>query len=173
MKPTYLLLRVAKLFSLFGFIVCLFIAYYYLPENVATHFNKGGFADEYMKKGTFFYVAGIFVLIFNITLSLLGRFLSSIPNSMMKVPNSRYWLADKESREALNDILRNWLNSLTALVNILLIFCLFLILMYSMNKIGSIEEFSWMLFISFIVLMGWTFFLPVRLFFRPKKTALE
>lgn len=144
----------------------LLITYYSLPNPVAIHFSAVGQADEYVDKSVLFYVAGIFIVLFNVLLSLATRFIFSIPAHFFPMPNRNSWLADKESRFYFMSLLRNWLNSFIFIGNILLFACLFILLKLNSATIANPADYSWIMFAGMAVLLLWLFFLPVRLLMR-------
>jgi len=171
MKPIYFLFRAAKVFTLLFFIGALLYVYFYLPEQIAVHFNQYGQADNYLTKSEFFYGAGLFIILFNVAVSILGRFVVVLPPGMIRVPNREFWLATKESRNVLNHIVRNWLNGLLALINLLLIASLLVILSVNAEAEAGIDDYAWVFLVAIAVLIGWVVYLPVRL--RLQKAVVE
>jgi uncharacterized membrane protein len=166
MKASYLLIRFLKLLSLVAFIVMLFLTYYRLPNPVALHFNDAGRADQYIDKTVLFYAGGVFIVLFNVILSIAARFIFTVPAQMFPMPNRRYWLADKESRFSFLAILRDWLNSLVVIGNILLFACLFILLKLNGSDEADPASYSWLLIVGLAALCVWVFFLPVRLYIK-------
>jgi uncharacterized membrane protein len=163
MKAGYLLLRFMKVLSLAAFLVVLFLAYYYLPANVAIHYTEFGRPDAFVDKPTLFYMTGIFVVVFYVAVSLLARLIFSVPVKLFPMPNRTYWLRDRENREEFHEILRDWLNSLVVIVILLVILCI-----SSLMRLNTAEEpdglqYTWILYAGTIVLAVWFLFLPLRL----------
>lgn len=163
MKAGYLLLRFLKFLSLLFFIGFLFIAYYYLPPNVAVHYNSSGIADYYVDKQILFYGCGVFIVIFNMALSLLSRIIYSVPAKLFSMPNRNYWLADQENQQGFQEILRDWFSSLVVLINSFLILCLYAIYSINTSSDKTIADYTWLLNIGLVILIAWIIFLPVRL----------
>jgi uncharacterized membrane protein len=170
MKATYFLIRFLKVFSLVAFVAMLFLAYFYLPNPVAIHFNEVGTADQYLDKQVLFYAGGLFMVLFNVILSIAARFVFAVPAQMFLMPNRGYWLADYESRLSFLAILRDWINSFASMGNILLILCLFILMKLNRVEDADPANYSWIMYISLAALFIWLFFLPVRLLI--KKGAL-
>jgi uncharacterized membrane protein len=166
MKATYFLIRFLKIASLVAFIAMLFLAYFYLPNPVAIHFNDTGTADQYIDKPVLFYTCGIFIVLFNVILSIAARFVLSVPAQFFPMPNRGYWLADRESRYSFLAILRDWLNSFVFVGNMLVLACLFILM--KLNRIEDVNpgNYSWILFAGLAALFIWLFFLPVRLLIK-------
>ena len=76
------------------------ITFYYpnLPEIIASHFNAAGEANDFMSKQNFviFEAIILFLIIFEFT--LLPLFLRKMPDSLINIPNKKYWLS-AERRE--------------------------------------------------------------------------
>ncbi len=167
MKPVYLLIRAAKVFSLLFFIGVLLYIYFFLPEQVGVHFNEWGHADNYLPKSQFFYGAGLFIILFNVAVSLLGRFLTALPPKLLPVPNRELWSATPETRNTFSYLLRNWLNGFVTIINVLLVGML-LVLLQVNTEIGSdIEDYAWVFVGGIVGVLAWVAYLPVRLLMRP------
>lgn len=170
MRAGYLLLKFLRYISIALFVVLLFIAYYYLPDNVGIHYNEWGKADAFMDKSTFFYTGGVLIVFFNIAIALLARLIISVPVSAFPMPNSKYWQADKENRHEFYEILQDWLNSLIVIVNFLFILCLYALLRIHTSIQFTVSDYWWLLPIALGAIGIWLFFLPTRLLI--KKNAL-
>ena len=171
MKGTYLLIRFLKIFSLLAFVGMLLLAYYRLPNPVAIHFNSAGQADEYVDKSVLFYVGGIFIVLFNVLLSLAAKFIFSVPAQLFPMPKRHYWLADKESRFEFLSLVRNWINSFVFIGNTLLFVCLIILLKVNNADGAAPADYSWVLIVGLAALGIWLFFLPVRLFLKKSEAV--
>jgi uncharacterized membrane protein len=166
MKATYFLIRFLKIFSLIAFIAMLFLAYFYLPNPVAIHYDEAGRADQYINKPVLFYTCGLFIVLFNVILSIAARFILTVPAQLFPMPNRRYWLADPESRFSFLAILRDWLNSFVFVGNSLVLICLFILMKLNRIEDADPTNYSWILFVGLAALFIWLFFLPVRLLIK-------
>jgi uncharacterized membrane protein len=166
MKPVYLLFRVAKVITLLLFIGLLLYLYFLLPEQIGIHFNQFGQADNYLSRSQFFYTAGLFLIFFNIAISLLGRFLAAMPASLLPVPNRDFWSATPELRIQLNYLLRNWLNGFMALINIVMALTLFVVFKINTDLDASIGNYGWVFIGALAAIAAWVAYLPVRLMMR-------
>ena len=171
MKPIYLLIRAAKVFSLLFFIGVLLYIYFFLPNQVAVHFNEWGHADNYLSKSQFFYGAGLFAIIFNVAISLLGRFVTALPPKLLPVPNREMWSSTPETRNAFSYILRNWLNGFVVIVNVLLVGTVLVLLQVNNETNADIEDYAWVFVMGIIGVLVWIAYLPVRLLMRPRAVA--
>lgn len=163
MKVGFLLLRFMKVISLAGFIILLFLAYYYLPANIAIHYNDVGRPDGFIDKPTFFYVYGIFVIVFYVAVSLLARLIFSVPAKLFPMPNRTYWLRDEENREEFQEILRDWLNSLIVIVIAWVSLCLYALFQLNTRESPDVMDYTWIFIAGAVVLALWILFLPIRL----------
>jgi uncharacterized membrane protein len=168
MRPLFLVVRLLKVLSWVGALAFLLYSYYYLPDQIAIHYNEQGVPDNFLSRETFFYVASFFIILLNLLLSLIGRLLLTLPNQLLPVPNRQHWLADAEGREQLMYVLRNWINSLAAVLNIYIIAMLFITLRLHTNQRVFLSDYTWMLFAGLAVIVGWIAYLPIRLRFKHK-----
>ncbi len=166
MKAGYLLLRFLKFLSLVFFIGFLFIAYYYLPPQVAIHYNISGIADQYASKEMVCYAFGGFAILFNTALSLLNRIIYSVPAKLFAMPNRNYWLADRDNQQGFHEILHDWLSSLIVLVNSFLFLCLYILYTINTSTEKTAADYAWLLNAGLFVLIAWIIFLPVRLLIK-------
>lgn len=166
MKAGFLMLRFMKLLSLAAFMVVLFLAYYYLPSNVAIHYSEFGRPDAFIDKQTLFYATGIFVVVFYMAVSLLARVIFSVPAKLFPMPNRTYWLKDQDNQEEFHEILRDWLNSLVVIVVLWVILCIYALLRLNTSEEADSLNYTWVLNVGAIVLIGWILFLPLRLLIK-------
>lgn len=94
-------------------------AYYFpqLPETVAIHFGLSGRPDSWSSKTTmiaFSYGLTVFMLILFLGISC-G--MSRIPESLVNLPNKRYWLSEERRRETFEWLSHHllWFGSATVL----------------------------------------------------------
>lgn len=85
------------------FLVGVFLAhcaFYYsaLPEKMASHFNGFGEADAWMLKTNFFIFEGVILFFILAEFTLIPYLIKISPDSLINLPNKKYWLA-KERRE--------------------------------------------------------------------------
>jgi cell shape-determining protein MreD len=163
---THLFLRFFKTFTLLAVIVALGFAYFYLPERVITHFNQFDNPDSFIGKEQFFYMAGITAVVFNITLALLANMVSSIHPRYLHVPNSTFWMENKDSRKHFYEIYEQWLSSLAILINIFLVVCIAVLIRGRFRETQSVFDYSWLPMLGGILLLGWIIYLPFRLRFK-------
>ncbi len=169
MRPFYLVVRLFKILSWLGALVFLLYSYYYLPDQIAIHYNEQGVPDNFLPRETFFYVSAFFIILLNLLLSLIGRLVLGLPNQFLPVPNRQYWLVNAESREQLMYVLRNWINSLATVLNIYILAMLFITLRLHTNQRVFLSDFTWILFAGVAIFVGWILYLPIRL--RYSKTV--
>ena len=166
MRPLYLVVRLLKILSWLGALAFLLYTYYYLPEQIAIHYNSQGVPDNFLSRETFFYVVAAFIILLNLFLSLIGRMLLNFPDELLFIPNRNYWLANAESREKLLFLLRNWINSLATILNFYIMAMLFITLRLHTNQRVFLSDYTWILFAGLALLIGWIAYLPIRLRFK-------
>ncbi len=165
MRSFYLTIRLTKILSLLGSLSFLLYILYYLPDQIAIHYNSSGIPDNFLSRDAFFYVFASFILLLNVVLSLIGRLIPGLPAQVLSVPS--HWLADAFTREELMYTLRNWLNSLATALNVFLIMLLFVTLRLHTNQKVFLSDFTWVLFVGVAIVIGWVVYLFVRLRAKP------
>ncbi len=166
MRPLYLVVRLLKILSWLGALAFLLYTYYYLPDQIAIHYNPQGVPDNFLSRETFFYVVAAFIILLNLFLSLIGRMLLNFPNELLFIPKRDYWLANAESRDKLLFVLRNWINSLATVLNFYIMAMLFITLRLHTNQRVFLSDYTWILFAGLALLIGWIAYLPIRLRFK-------
>ena len=172
MRPTFLVIRLCKILSWLGVLAFLLYIYYYLPEQIAIHYNEEGVPDNFLSREVFFYVVAGFTMLLNVVLSLIGRMLLGLPGAVLPVPNRNFWLADAERREHLMYVLRNWVNSFAAALNVFILMMLFVTLRLHTNQRVFLSDFTWVLFAGLALLIGWAVYLPIRLRYTTPNSEL-
>ncbi len=90
-----------------------------LPETVASHFDGSDRPDAWSSRGEFFAVHGGVLVLTALVFLGLPRVIGRLPNSLINLPNKRYWLAPERRRESLDHLARqlHWFGAAsTALV---------------------------------------------------------
>ena len=73
----------------------------FLPDNVATHFGRGGRPDGWMSKGTHVIIfTGLMILIY-LSFVFSPKILDTVPAKYISMPNREYWLTDENRPEAI------------------------------------------------------------------------
>jgi uncharacterized membrane protein len=73
----------------------------FLPDNVATHFGRGGQPDGWMSKGTHVIIfTGLMILIY-LSFVFSPKILDVVPARYISMPNREYWLTDENRPEAV------------------------------------------------------------------------
>ena len=76
-------------------------SYFFLPENVAIHFGRGGVPDSWMSRGaSILFVTGLTILIWAGFL-VSPRILEDTPAKYISLPNRDYWLREENRKEAV------------------------------------------------------------------------
>ncbi|MDJ1481020.1 DUF1648 domain-containing protein [Cytophagaceae bacterium YF14B1] len=166
MRPLFLVVRLLKILSWLGALAFLLYSYYYLPDQIAIHYNHEGVPDNFLSRESFFYIAAGFIILVNVILSLIGRLVLGLPNQAILVPNANHWLANKTSREQLMYILRNWINALALILNVYTMAMLFITLRLHTNQRVFLSDFTWILFAGVALIVVWIIYLPIRLRFK-------
>ena len=157
MKAGYLLLRFLKFITLMLALAALFAAYYYLPSPVQLRAD-GRFS---VSKEQFFYGVGGFAILLNLVLYFLSKSVYSLPLRALPLPHRSYWLAHKESRLGLYQVLEDWVSTLAVLLNLFLAAGLYALVRTHQTEGQS--QFGWLPGLFGVVFGLWLLFLPIRL----------
>ncbi len=85
------------------------VTFYYpnLPDTIASHFNAAGAPNGFMSKQNFIVFETVILLIIIFEFMMLPIFLRKMPESIINIPNKRYWLA-AERRETAFLIIKKY-----------------------------------------------------------------
>ncbi len=91
----------------------------YLPPVVASHFEKDGYANGFMSRGTYVRFMLALVIGFPLLLRVMIGFAFRSPDARIHLPNREYWLAP-ERREQTVAFLQSTLQQFVALLIVFL-----------------------------------------------------
>ncbi|MCW9014185.1 MAG: DUF1648 domain-containing protein [Gammaproteobacteria bacterium] len=137
--------------------------YYYLPllpENVAIHFGRGGYADGWASSQTSL-IINTAILVLNSTLFLSVPFIfKNLPIKYISFPRREFWLAPERKAHSIK-IISNWLLFMGLATNLFLLVIFHLGFRANQLQPPRLNEdlFINLLSIYFIVLTGWLIFL--------------
>jgi uncharacterized membrane protein len=153
--------RTWRYLSILAFVVVLLFTYRGLPDPTAVHFGENGRGDGYLPKNQVFYLFAGIMFTFNILLVLLTNSVKKLPITVFQwVPNKK-WLIDFKQ---LQLAVLNWLNFLPAIVNTFLLLLLRALL--TLNDERSFKtDFSYLLIVGVVLILGWLFYLPIKLLY--------
>jgi len=130
-----------------------------LPDRLATHFGPGGSPNGWMSRDAFVRFEIFIVVVPVVIMYAVGFLASSLPPSLINLPNRDYWLA--EGRRAAT--VRKLRLSMFELGNATLAFLLFVVWsIIDANKEGPAELgglFKYGLFAFLVFIAVWTFLL--------------
>lgn len=142
-----------------------------LPEQVATHWDAGGEADDWMARGAFYRVFTIIALASVGAMVAVSFGVTALPPSLVNIPGKDYWLAP-ERRQATMAIVRIMLLEGTNGTVAFLLVVLWSILRANADGNGELPAmFFWALVAYFLAVIVWTIALIVR--FRRPRTTME
>ena len=91
------------IFSILFLIYQVYSSYSYLPERMATHFDMLGNPNGWSSKNSFFVTWYIMIFFVNGIFYLISKLIHKIPESMINIPNKRYWFETEErKKESIN-----------------------------------------------------------------------
>lgn len=161
MSIEFFLSRTWRYLSILAFVVVLLFTYRGLPDPTAVHFGENGRGDGYLPKNQVFYLFAGIMFTFNILLVLLVNSVKKLPVTVFQwIPNKK-WLIDFKQ---LQLAVLNWLNLLPAIVNTFLLLLLRALL--TLNDERSFKtDFSYLLIVGVVLILGWLFYLPIKLLY--------
>lgn len=118
-----ILSRFVKFFwilSVILYFVALFSAYFYWPQVVDVKLKKAfGYNDIYVHRETLFYYFIAALLIFNGVMFSIAKTFGKFPKAILPVSNKDFWLADDEKAGVARQVLKNWMLTFNATLNVL------------------------------------------------------
>lgn len=148
-------------FSFFFVLAILIYCYSILPDDVAVRHNEFGRPVGYVEKGTFFYVAGGVIVLFNLLMGLMKT--ATLEVDFLKLNPNSIWA---KAKEALTDTLRNWFDGFTGTINTILVFILLGLNGVNRQVDQALDrDYSFVLLAAGIIVILAIFFLPLRLLF--------
>ena len=142
--------NVAWVFTFIGFFAVLVFGYAVLPERVGVLADANGFANEFVTRETFFYVALALFTAFNVLGFICLRVLASIP-----VGSPLY-----ARNESFKEHFTAWSGSLMTAINICLICAVAYLALFNTRESGSISSFNYLIYIGptcLLISLGWLF----------------
>ncbi len=169
MRSLTLLLRAFWVLSIIGFLVIFFLAYFYWPDFVDILFDKEGFSTYSMTRNKLFYSIGGAVLVINLLFIAIRKLLPKIADSLTFIPNSDYWLSDKNGKELVLTIFQNWINSFLSWINLFIgMFAgaIAFINLANLEHRKQINDFEWLLPVLIAILAIHIIYLVTRFFIK-------
>ena len=153
-------------------LVGIFIAqmsYYYvnLPEQVASHFDGAGIPNGWMSKSTFV-IFELFLLIFVVgQFMFVPRLIEKMPDSLINLPNKKYWLAAERRSEAFS-IIRIYFEWFSVGLLILFIAINQLVFRANLNHENLSNKEAWVIIGMFLAFVAVWLISLVRKFRNPR-----
>lgn len=138
------------LYLLIGFFAAQ-IAWYYpnLPGKIATHFNAFGEADGWMLKQNFLILESTVLLFILAEFTLLPHLIEKMPDSLINLPNKKYWLAE-DRRGATFAVIRTYFEWFSVALFTLFIGINQLVFRANLNRENLSPE-SWLMIGAFLI----------------------
>ncbi|MEY2793158.1 MAG: hypothetical protein RJA76_1150 [Bacteroidota bacterium] len=152
--------RFWRVVSIIAFGLTLLFTYRGLPDPTAVHFGESGRGDGFLPKEEIFYLMAGIVTFLNVLVLLLIKNLEKIP-SLLKV--KLFSIFKSKGEVVLRSTLLNWFHFLPAALNTYLIFVLRALLLLNDERTYS-QDFSYLLWLAYILLCFWVLYFPIRLF---------
>jgi uncharacterized membrane protein len=144
------------------------IVYFYplLPDTVASHFDSAGRPNGSMPKGGFMalYVGLLALMVVNFL--IIPIFLERLPESLVNLPNKRYWLAPERRAQAWAKI-QTYLLAFGNGAVALMLFVFQLALLANLSESRVLSPAIWILLAAFIAFVLGCLFRLFRAFRLP------
>lgn len=162
--------RIAKFvwfLSLVVFFAVIFFCYFSWPEEVAVYFDNNGDGTYSLGKSQLFYFSMGCLISLNVIILMLVSYIPQLPIEMIKLPNHDFWKSSKHHGNYAKNILVNWVNTFSAMLNIFITIWLFLLTQLNLEQFDlryKLSEFQWLPYVWFGALFVWFGFLFARFF---------
>lgn len=159
-------IKLLWVFSILFLIYQGYSSYSYLPERMATHFDISGNPNGWSSKYSFFVTWYITIFFMNGMFYAISKFIQKIPESMINIPNKKYWFETEErKKESIKKVVA-MLPGTSFLLNIFLSFIYESILRSNTGKGFNLP--AWVMFLFIAVIMSFTFGYIYLNFKKPK-----
>lgn len=138
------------------------IFYSQLPDTVASHFNAYGEADSWSSKDSFITFQILITFLMILLFGLLALMIPKMPQSLINLPNKKYWL-NKENREQTFETVRSNLLLLGSITICFLILIFYESLTANISGTNKMSGAFWIYFSVFFTAM---LFFSIRLALR-------
>jgi len=159
-------IKLLWIFSILFLIYQVYSSYSYLPERMATHFDMSGNPNGWSSKNSFFVTWYIMIFLLNGIFYLISKIIHKIPESMINIPNKRYWFETEErKKESINRAIAI-LPSTAFLLNIFWSFIYESILHNNTGRGFNLPV--WGMFVYFAIMMVFILGYTILSFKKPK-----
>jgi hypothetical protein len=159
-------IKVWRWLSMLLVIGSLMWTYSVFPEQVAVDFAASGLAEIYVNKEHLFYIIMGFFILNNVIITAFAKQIPKIDASHFPIPNRKIW-SQPEHRDALNELLVNWIFCIVAGINTIIGLSLFALATINSNQYKlNVFDFAWVSYLGLVLLLL-VFLLPLRLFWAP------
>jgi hypothetical protein len=149
--------------SIIGFGLTLLFIYRGLPDPTAVHFGESGRGDGFLPKEEVFYLTAGIVTFINVLILLLAKNLEKIPNLQQTTLLKPF---ASKGEKLVKAVLLHWIHFLAAGINTYLIFVLRVLLLLNDERTFG-QDFSYIIWLGYGLLILWVLYFPVRLWFSP------
>jgi len=159
-------IKILWVFSILFLIYQGYSSYSYLPERMATHFDMSGTPNGWSSKYSFFVTWYITIFFMNGMFYAISKLIHRIPESMINIPNKKYWFETEERKKKSIKKVVAMLPGMSFLLNIYFSFIYESILRSNTGKGFNLP--IWGMFIFVAVIMIFTFGYIYLNFRKPK-----
>ncbi len=127
-----------------------------MPERMASHFDASGKPNGWTHPKGFVAIYALVVVLLWVIFILTPRLLFLLPDSMINLPNKKYWLAPERRMQTAATI-EEFLGTVGNATAALLI-CIFqMAFSANLEKDAALPSSAWLLMVAYMIfMMGWT-----------------
>lgn len=141
-----------------------------MPSTVASHFDLMGGANSFTSRSSYLFLMISVVSFICLLSGFLSRFISSLPDEAINLPNKSFWLSPERRTESLNYISK-WLQWFSAGIAGFVCYVHWLVVQANVNTTNQLESVH--LYAGLVVLLVSTVVGIVALIMRFRNVSVQ
>ena len=105
----------------------------------ASHFDASGNADSFISRSNYLFFMILLITLTSLFIGGLGKFVTSLPEESINLPNRSYWLSPERKVESLKYI-SNWLQLFSAGIAVFLCYVHWLVVQANSTESKQLES---------------------------------
>ncbi|NMB80248.1 MAG: DUF1648 domain-containing protein [Ignavibacteria bacterium] len=138
-------------------------AFYYnnLPVQIASHFNAKGQADGWMNKSSYMLTNYLILIAMIIMFLSINFFIKKAPDSMINIPNKKYWFDPARKETAIN-VVKNFIYLMGAMTISFITLISWEVYKANLNRTYNLGNSMWF---YFSILFTGTIFFVIKMYY--------
>jgi hypothetical protein len=112
---------------------------------------------------TYFFSVVVLLVLLNVPISMIARFLRGVPISKFNIPNKAFWTESEDRKLKVQSIFLLWVYSLALIINMVLFFTVLKIWAINRGIGGQLGDYAIILVTFLIALIIWIAYIALRL----------